>query len=92
MWQGSAFHCDHSEGSLTLRHSQFARGMYKEECNEGGVVARAVGVTDSTFTSQLSLLVSPEINNKTVECAYDNGTTPSVIDTTMVHVVFTTGT
>ena len=91
VWQGSAFHCDDTEGSLTLRHSQFASGMYEEECNGGEVVARAIGVNESIFTSQFSLTVSPEMNNKTVECAYDNGTTVSVIDTATVTVVFAEG-
>ena len=92
VWQGNAFHCDDSEGSLVLRHSQFASGMYEEVCNGGEVVARAIGVNDSMFISQLHLTVSSEMNNKTVECAYDNGTTVSVIDTAMVHMVFATGT
>ena len=79
-------HCDDSEGSLVLRHSQFASGIYEEECNGGEVVAHAIDVNNSMFTSQLRLTANPdlEMNDKTVECAYDNGTTVSVIDTAMV--------
>ena len=89
VWQGSVFHCDDSDGSLTLLHSQFASEI-ERECNGGDVVARAISVNGSNYTSQLSLTVTPEMNKKTVECAYDNGSSVSVVNTTTV--VFATGT
>ena len=64
--------------------------MYENECNGGDVVAHAIGVIKSSYTSQLHLTVSPEMNNKTVECAYDNGSTVAVIGTN--NVIITTGT
>ena len=84
VWQGSTFSCDNiDDGNLPLRHSQFANGSFRvKECNIDGtiIVAREVEVTgDSDYTSQLIIPVTPGIDNKTVECAHDNGATVRVI-------------
>ena len=86
-WQGSAFSCDNTDdGTLPLRHSQFANGSLVKECNSDGtmIVAREVKVTGDNYTSQLIIPVTPEIDNKTVECALDNGATVRVIGASTV--------
>ena len=75
VWEGSAFaDCgvDASSSFIRLRHSGFsmlepARG----ECNNGLIVARSVGVLNDTFSSQLDVNVTADMNNKTIECALD---------------------
>ena len=86
-WQGSALAC---ESRLSLRHSQFKYGTAREECNNGAVVVRAIGETDDNFTSQLNLTVSPDMNNKSVECIYNNGTTRTIVG--ISTLIITTGT
>ena len=90
VWQGSAFHCSESDGSLTLRHQQFANGTLLKYCDGANVVAHAIGVIGNSHLSQLNLTVSNEVNNKTVECVQDTGTEVIIIGTTAVSV--TTGT
>ena len=75
IWRGTAFNCHGVSNSIILRHSRFnlsepAAG----ECNDR-IVAHSIGVSD-TFISQLSVNVTEEMNNKTIECVRDaNGTT-----------------
>ena len=82
VWRGSAFMRCHGSNTkdISLRHTQFnsldkPRGF----CNNGAIVARAVGVDGDNYTSQLSVTVSPEMNNKTVECAREFNFTSVVI-------------
>ena len=75
VWQGSAFQCSGLNRYILLRHSNFnATEKPYGECNNGAITARAIGVHDSCFRSQLTVSLSPGMNNKTVECVYDNGT------------------
>ena len=91
VWQGSAFYCSESGGGLILRHHQFANGTLHKYCDGENVyvVARTIGVTDNSYISELSLIVSLEMTNKTVECVHDNGTHVNIVDTTAVSI--TTG-
>ena len=94
VWQGSAFTCDNNnDGTLQLRHSQFANGSLIRECNSDDriITARAVGVMGDNYTSQLTMSVTPEINNKTVQCVHDNGTTVGVISTSTVAITSDSG-
>ena len=74
VWRGSAFMRCHGSNTkdISLRHTQFnsldkPRGF----CNNGAIVACAVGVDGDNYTSQLNVTVSPEMNNKTVECVHE---------------------
>ena len=89
IWRGKALNCHGVSNSIILRHSRFnlsepAAG----ECNDR-IVAHSIGVSD-TFISQLSVNVTEEMNNKTIECVRDaNGTTDGyeIAGTTTVAVV-----
>ena len=93
MWRGTAFHCSDSDGSLSLRHTQsnFANVTeFYKECIDGPgtVVAQGIGTiensTDIYYISQLNLTLGLDTNNKTVQCAHDNGTQLNIVDTTTV--------
>lgn len=72
IWSGSAFDCETRMDEIILRHSQFVSGS-SGNCNDGAVTAQSLGVVDSTcFTSQLSVTVDLEMNNKTVLCAHSS--------------------
>ena len=69
VWRGTAFQCVGNE--ILLRHSQFGEsynptGFY----NNGAIVARTLGVVNGSYTSQLNVTVSLELNNTTVECVH----------------------
>ena len=89
VWQGTAFQCSGLNSFILLRHSKFnASEKAYGECNNGAIVARAIGVLDNYYTSQLNVTLSPEMNNRTVECVYDNGTETIVGSAVLA---FTTG-
>ena len=70
IWSGSAFDCEMRNDEIILRHSQFESGS-SGNCNDGAVTAQSLGVVDNTcFSSQLSVTVNLEMNNKTVQCAH----------------------
>ena len=70
VWRGTAFQCARNE--IALRHSQFGGSYnYTASCNNGAIVARALGVVNDSYISQLSVTVSLELNNTTVECWHD---------------------
>ena len=77
LWRGTAFDCHGVSNSIILRHSQFNLSEPAAvECNDR-IMAHSVGVSD-TFTSQLSVNVTEELNNKTIECIRDtSGSTDS---------------
>ena len=86
VWQGTAFQCDHNNGGfIALRHSQF-RGLHKPigTCNNGAIIAQAIGVVNSSYISQVNVTVSPELNNTTVECTHDYNLTVTVVKSTNI--------
>ena len=87
-WLGTAFQCDSSHDEIILLHSQFG-GPYNTigSCNNGKIVAQALGVVNNSYISQLNVTVSPEFNNTTVKCWYDNGTTLTVIRSIQIVVL-----
>ena len=76
MWQGSAFDCARNE--ILLRHSQFESQMAVGECNNGAITGKGIRNLDDAFTSQLNVSVTTNLQGKTVECVYDNGTTTTI--------------
>lgn len=71
VWKGSIFNCSTSGNEIILRHSKFEDGI-NGTCNHETVVAYSTEVTNISYTSQLSVIVSPEMNNGTVECIQDD--------------------
>jgi hypothetical protein len=90
VWQGSAVlhQCQAQNNGLLLRHSEFntSRGI-TESC--GGIVARSIGKINNTYFSQLTVIVSQELNGTEVECAHDNGASINRIGSKIVTL--TTG-
>ena len=77
VWRGTAFRsCD--DGDIILLHSRFqSNGGTVHVCNDGAVVARIVSAEGNNYTSQLSVVVTPEIVGNSIECRHDNGTSLS---------------
>ena len=93
VWTGSLFDCGGYD-EIVLRHSLFEYyGSVSGECNNGVVLARSIGVlgvNDSyCYSSQLNVIISSAMNNKTVTCLRDDGISVTVIDTLKINI--TTG-
>ena len=89
VWQGTAFQCDGNNFNfIALRHSQF-RGSDKPElsCNNGAIIAQAIGVVNDSYISQLNVTVSSELDNTTVECWHDYNLTTTVIKSNNIIVL-----
>ena len=85
VWRGTAIQCDY--GEIILIHNRFSGPRYPiATCNDGAIVAQALGVINDSYISQLNVTVSPELNNTTVECWYDNGTTVIFIRSIQITV------
>ena len=87
VWRGSAFDCGLASNEIILRHSRLNPVAECSNAN-GHLVAQIVEAINDTFTSQLNVTVSEDMNNKTIECAiqYENGTV-SVTMTTIIIVL-----
>lgn len=86
VWQGSAFQCVGS--SITLRHSQFSvPGGVSRECNNGDITATSIDVSNNCYTSQLSVVISGGLNNRSVDCTYDFGTGLETIGTSTLNII-----
>ena len=89
VWTGNLFECPSAD--IILRHSEYA--SVAGECNNGAVIARSIGVLDINgsrcFSSQLTVTINIEMNNKTVTCLYINSTTITVVDALKINI--TTG-
>ena len=81
IWTGSAFQC--LAKGIILRHSTFSRGA-SGDCNDGAIVATSIGVADNNYTSQLSVTVSQDMNNRTVECVRHSNPVHTVGSSTIV--------
>ena len=70
VWRGNIIAND---CEITLRHTDFpsATGM----CSQGNlrVIGRGIEVQNSCYISQLTLMITSNMNNKTVECHKDDG-------------------
>ena len=67
VWTGSAFM---SNCEITLLHIRFP--SVADECNNGAIVGRSLSVEDNNYTSQLNIIVTPDIAGKTIECGQDD--------------------
>ena len=78
VWLGTAFQCDYD--AIVLRHSQFG-GSHNPigYCNNGAIIAQGLGFVNGSYTSQLNVMVSLELNNTTVECWHNYNFTHIVI-------------
>ena len=86
VWLGTAIQCGYSSTNEIIL---FHVSRYSTECNNGTIAARILGVVNNSYISQLNVTVSPELNNTTVECWYDNGTTSTFIRSIQITVLAT---
>ena len=88
VWKGSIFNCPGSGNEITLRHSALENAA--GTCNDGNIVIYNIDITNNTHSSQLNVIVSPEMHNETVECIHDTLNATSVLVGTYT-LILTTG-
>ena len=63
--------------NIVLLHSQFASSMGTlGTCNDGAIIGWSVAVDNGCFTSQLNVTVNVELEERYIECVYDDGIHP----------------
>lgn len=73
LWRGTAFD---SDCEITLNHSRFSDiGGTSGTCNDGSIVGYSIEQTNGCYTSQLTVSVTSNSINRTIECAVVNNTT-----------------
>jgi hypothetical protein len=83
IWKGSALagQCPETGGEIIIRHRTFTQ---TRSC--GNITGRGIGMEENgCYTSQLNVTVDSSLDNKTVECIYNNGTT-IVIGTSSIEI------
>lgn len=72
VWSGTALNCPQSNSEITLRHSQFVSSQAFGICNDGDIEGQGLQVVNNCYTSQLSVTVSEDFNNRTVQCVVNS--------------------
>lgn len=87
VWQGPALsECD----EIILLHTA-SRSNFITTCNDT-ITGLSLNVTekfngsDYLYTSQLDVIVMPEMTGKIIECLYDDGTSESLVASTSLNV------
>ena len=72
---------------ITLRHIDFPfeRGI----CNNGAVIGQGVEVNNNCYTSQLTIFLTPDLDQRTVQCSVDTGASVTVMG--VAQLLLTTG-
>ena len=80
VFQGEFLDCS-SSNEIVLLHSRFKNMTASVICNDGKVRGYSLSANDSEpcYTSQLQVMVSPDIIGRSITCAYDNGITEEEI-------------
>ena len=70
VWKGTAFDCPLSSNEIQLRHTQFLGSI--RICNDGDISGYAVAMLPpDCFLSRLIVLITMELNGRTVICRHD---------------------
>lgn len=91
VWEGSALDCPQSDDIITLIHREFNNVSEKPPvtCNNGAILASAIGVDGINYTSQLNVSVTKNslnllLDNKTLKCLYERQNQLKMIESTVI--------
>ena len=83
VWRGSALDCS----GISLRHGEFVDTRRASgTCNNGAIFGRITSYMGDSFTSQLIVNSSLDLNGKEIECAFDDGTNRITVNTSTVRI------
>ena len=86
VWRGSALasRCTETGGEIVLRHRTF---IHTRTCGNS-ITGQGIGIEgNSCYTSRLNITVDFSLDNKSVECVYNNGTTSTVIGSSNIEIM-----
>lgn len=86
VWNGSAFF-DCVGNRISLRHNQFEEAM--GTCNTGSISGYGVNNVNDVFKSRIDVNLSLQLNERTVTCSIDDGT--SIVHVGTRELMVTTG-
>lgn len=81
IWKGTAFECAATNNEIVLFH-EYSNGMSSNQraCNNGTIIGRIIRAENGTYTSQVTVVVRPEMASRSIQCIYDSidGTTTEI--------------
>ena len=86
IWKGTIVNCRSADNEVILLHNTNFTSLRAESCNNGAITGRAIRVENSTYTSQLIVRISTEMNGSTIDCAHDTGVGTPVIGSTLLTI------
>ena len=86
VWTGTAINCLLADNEIILSHNTNFTSLKAETCNSRAITGRAIKAENETYTSQLSVRVSPELDGSTIVCAHDTGADTTVIGSTLLTI------
>ena len=78
VWRGTAFQCSDAANQIFLSHFNFASTT--GECNSGEIVAYGVHAANGCYTSRINITMSHDVEGKVIQCALDDGTSPTLFE------------
>ena len=69
IWIGTTFNCPRDE--IVLLHSHFINII--KSCNYGATVAQGLYALNNSYSSQLNVTATRDIDGTPITCAYDDG-------------------
>ena len=89
IWKGTAFDCSLISNEFVIFHDINYTSQKPQTCNNGAIIGQVVRAENDSYTSQITIQVSDELNGTTVVCAHDNGTDSVEIGSAILNI--TTG-
>lgn len=90
IWQGDEFNCPFQGNKIVLRHENFIGGTFGE-CNGGKITGLSLSVNGTNYSSQLTVHMTYELNDTTIECLYEDLATNAKSKIGQIQLVLTTG-
>ena len=69
VWRGTALNCPAINNEIVFQYG--APGAVNTSCNEGAVSGYVIRANDSSYTSRLSIFITPALNGSRVSCFSD---------------------
>lgn len=90
LWRGTAFNCPAIDNEIALRHARFKDpGGVSDQCNNGNITGHSLRVEGERYTSQIHIIVTPDLLGRTIECVHNNFSSYELIGNSTI--VITTG-
>ena len=92
IWKGTAFECASTDNEIVLLHAHSSSSS-SLQCNDGAIQGRItdINTANNTYTSQLSVAVSNELEGRSIRCIHDSSSDGSINVIGSISLTITTG-